>query len=228
MDAVRSLELGELMRQHNNADLLGVVAADGFALLVDGAIQTTGYTPGPEHIRALNQRRLVRHPGTGPYASHALAKDLGPGWGEDGVAGALFVTVLHRPLVTMIWFRRERHHTLAWGGDPRHSHQPDASGRLTPRSSFDQYVQKITGQSQEWLPEEMQSAAELVGLVEIEALRNSEAFSKTILNSMTEHISVLDERGVIVSVNDAWKRFAVANDAPELAQFSLGLNYRDV
>jgi PAS domain S-box-containing protein len=228
MDAVRSLELGELMRPHNNADLLGVVGADGFALLVDGAIQSTGLTPSPEQIRALNQSRLNRHPGTEPYASHTLAKDLGSSQSEDGVAGALFVTVLHRPLVTMIWFRCERRHTLAWGGDPMHPHLTDASGRLTPRTSFEQYVQEVAGQSQEWLPEELKSAAELVALVEIEALRSSEAFSKTILNSMTEHISVLDGDGVIVSVNDAWKRFAVANDASELAQSSLGVSYRDI
>ena len=228
MDAVRALELSALMRPDHNADLLGVVGSDGFALLVDGSIQTTGVTPHPERIRPLNQSRRSRHPGSEPYASHALDQDLGPGPGDAGVAGALFVTVLRKPVVVMVWFRRERRHRLLWGGDPTQPHLADATGRLTPRTSFQQYVQEVTGQSEEWLPEELQSAGELVALVEIEALRTSEAFSKTILNSMTEHISVLDEHGVIVSVNDAWKRFAADNHAPELAQSSLGLSYRAI
>ncbi len=79
-----------------------------------------------------------------------------------------------------------------------------------------------------WLPEELASAAELVSLVEIEALREREAFAQTIQNSLPEHISVLDDKGVIVTVNNAWKRFAEANDAPDLAQTSLGVSYRDI
>ncbi|MCF8167310.1 MAG: GAF domain-containing protein, partial [Rhodoferax sp.] len=228
IDAVRLLEFGELMRPHNNADLLAVVGSDGFALMVDTAIQATGVTPDPDRIRALNQSRLMRYPNANPYASHALANDLGIDPGDAGVAGAVFITVGRQPVTTMIWFRRERRQTLAWGGDPTQAHLADAGGRLTPRTSFAQYLQEITGKSEEWLPEELQSAGELIALVEIEALRNSEAFSKTVLNSMTEHISVLDERGVIVSVNDAWAHFAASNGAPQLSQSAIGLSYRDI
>lgn len=228
IDAVRSLEFGELMRANNNADLLAVMGSDGFALIVDQTIQATGATPSLERIRQLNQSRLQQHPGAEPYASHALVPDLGPGPGDAGVAGALFVTVLRQPVVTMIWFRRERRHTLTWGGDPSRPHLVDASGCLTPRTSFQQYLQEVSGQSWEWLPEELQSAGELVALVEIEALRNSEAFSRTILNSMTEHVFVLDENGVIVSVNDAWKRFAADNGAPQLSLHAPGMSYRDI
>lgn len=228
MDAVRSLEFAKLIRTKDNADLLEVVGADGFALLVNGSIQTTGITPSRERILQLNQSRLTRQPDANPYASHALSHDLGPGAGDDGVAGALFLTVLRQTAVTMIWFRRERVHKLTWGGDPTQPHLITASGQLTPRTSFQQYLQEVTGQSEEWLSEELHSAGELVALIEIEALRSSEAFFKTIVNSMTEHISVLDERGVIVSVNDAWNRFAIDNDAPQLAQSAAGMSYRDI
>lgn len=228
INAVRSLRFSELMRDHHNADLLGVVGADGFALLVDGVIQTTGATPGLERICELNRRRTEMHPTSALYASHALVQDLGPGPGDADVAGALFVTVLRQPVVTMVWFRRERRHTLAWGGDPTHAHLPVAGGGLTPRTSFQTYLQEVCGQSQAWSPEEMQSATELVALVEIEALRNSEAFSKTILDSMTEHISVLDDQGVVVTVNDAWKRFAADNGGTALVQSPIGMSYRDI
>jgi PAS domain-containing protein len=40
-------------------------------------------------------------------------------------------------------------------------------------------------------------------------LQESEAFTHTILNSLTEHLAVLDADGVIVSVNRAWQHFAL-------------------
>ncbi|MEF8702341.1 MAG: diguanylate cyclase [Candidatus Accumulibacter sp. UW26] len=59
-------------------------------------------------------------------------------------------------------------------------------------------------------------------------LQESEAFTHTILNSLTEHLAVLDADGVIVSVNRAWQHFALENGAPELAVNSPGVSYREV
>lgn len=61
-----------------------------------------------------------------------------------------------------------------------------------------------------------------------QALRDSEVFNQTILNSLVEHIAVLDPQGVIVTVNLAWQRFAEENGAPELVSSSIGLNYLDI
>lgn len=128
-------EFKELICPDNHADLLGVVGADGFALLVDDAIQVTGITPDIAHILALNRRRLEVDPGSTLYASSALCHDLGIEAVEDGVAGALFISVLRKPVVTMIWFRRERRHTVSWGGDPHHPHIADEQGHFSPRKS---------------------------------------------------------------------------------------------
>ncbi len=57
-----------------------------------------------------------------------------------------------------------------------------------------------------------------------EKLRDSDAFSISILNSLTSHIAVLDAQGVIIAVNNAWRRFAQENG---LNQEMLGLNYLD-
>src|SRR6185436_19513590 len=45
-----------------------------------------------------------------------------------------------------------------------------------------------------------------------------------VLNSLTAHIAVLDESGVIVAVNEAWKRFAIDNLLQD-AGFCVGKNY---
>ena len=61
-----------------------------------------------------------------------------------------------------------------------------------------------------------------------QALRESEEFSLAILNSVTSEIAVLDRTGVIVSVNEPWRRFAQEN-APvagtQAPHTGVGANY---
>jgi diguanylate cyclase (GGDEF)-like protein/PAS domain S-box-containing protein len=59
------------------------------------------------------------------------------------------------------------------------------------------------------------------------ALKNSEIFINGVLNSLTAQIAVLDEEGVIISVNESWKNFAVSNGCPDPACY-LGFNYLTV
>lgn len=44
-----------------------------------------------------------------------------------------------------------------------------------------------------------------------EKIREGEIFIRSVINSLTAHIAVLDKSGTIVMVNDAWRRFAVEN-----------------
>jgi len=57
------------------------------------------------------------------------------------------------------------------------------------------------------------------------ALRDSEAFNTSVLDSLAEHIAVLDAGGTILAVNRAWRDFATANGATAALAHSLGLNY---
>jgi diguanylate cyclase (GGDEF)-like protein/PAS domain S-box-containing protein len=57
------------------------------------------------------------------------------------------------------------------------------------------------------------------------ALRDSEAFSLSVFDSRTEQVAVLDENGVIIAVNEAWRNFAAQNEAPEQLRQAVGLNY---
>ena len=173
IESIRQFDLRQLMQ--DNADLLGVVGADGFALVVNGTVQTTGLTPDAARIKALSVQCIERKPFSNPLASSALCCDFAVEDVHDGVAGALFVTVLRKPVVTMIWFRREKHCFIKWAGDPEHAHVADESGRFSPRKSFDLFLQDTPGQSLAWSAEEIDSAKELGTLVEINALREGEA-----------------------------------------------------
>ncbi len=228
VNEVRVNGLSNLIHQRICEDLLDVVHADGFALISDNSIQSIGSTPTLGRIREMQRRRLERQTVTTWYSSNALTRDLGISEVGDGVSGAVFISLHDKPEITMVWYRNERSHSVAWAGDPERPHVVDESGRLSPRKSFAQFVQAVRGQSLAWTPEELDSAIELGGLIEIEMLRQKEAFAQSILNSITEHLVVLDSQGVVVSVNDAWKRFAINNSGEDFAENPIGLNYRSV
>lgn len=58
-----------------------------------------------------------------------------------------------------------------------------------------------------------------------QALKNSEAFTISILNSLTAHIAVLNSDGNIVMVNKAWRQFAGFNGLSNDYQAMLNCNY---
>jgi len=57
------------------------------------------------------------------------------------------------------------------------------------------------------------------------AVRERDAFNSSVLDSLSEHLAVLDKQGVVVAVNKAWRRFAENNGAPPLAENFIGANY---
>lgn len=59
-----------------------------------------------------------------------------------------------------------------------------------------------------------------------QALRDNATFTEDVLNSLCDHVVVLDQDGTITAVNEAWRRFARENGSPENA--FLGANYLQV
>lgn len=60
-----------------------------------------------------------------------------------------------------------------------------------------------------------------------DALRGSEAFLQSALDSLSAHVAILDEFGTILAVNRAWRLFAQENMLEEESA-ALGANYIDV
>ncbi len=59
-------------------------------------------------------------------------------------------------------------------------------------------------------------------------LRNAEAMKQAaILNALPAHIALLDSQGIILSVNEAWRQFATANELLE-PEYGVGLNYLQI
>jgi DNA-binding CsgD family transcriptional regulator len=58
-------------------------------------------------------------------------------------------------------------------------------------------------------------------------LYGSEEPSRTILDSLSAHIAIVDDTGVILDTNRAWRKFAAKNDMPH-GYDSIGENYLDI
>ena len=62
-----------------------------------------------------------------------------------------------------------------------------------------------------------------------EALRHSELFNRATIDSLSAHIAVVDRSGKIVTVNNAWTKFAESNrETNQPLASHLGVNYLDV
>jgi diguanylate cyclase (GGDEF)-like protein/PAS domain S-box-containing protein len=69
-------------------------------------------------------------------------------------------------------------------------------------------------------------AAELAAINQ--QLRDSEAFGRSLFDSRTEQVAVLDQDGIIIAVNEGWQRFAAENDGLDSVVAVVGLSYLDV
>ena len=65
------------------------------------------------------------------------------------------------------------------------------------------------------------------GRPEIAPLHFSGSLAKTVLNSLSSNIAILDEYGVILETNPAWRNYATANDM-EGSDDSIGVNYLEL
>ena len=225
-DTLRRVDFKLLMRQPDGIALLEVVAADGFALLERGSLSTLGRTPSVNRIRELQRRRREHDGAQTLFATNSLTRDMPSEEATDPVAGALFVSLRDRPDCTLIWFRNQRRLPVYWGDDVERARQVDTDGRMVPRTSFARFLQEIRGRSVPWNAEELDSAAELGSLIEIETLRIREAFQQTVFDSIPLPLVILDRASAILAVNPPWEQLIAASDAARRLTISVGQSYK--
>ncbi len=152
--------------------LLDGLAAGGAALYHRDRWWTVGGTPAEAQLDALadwlNRRPEFDSPTRPLYVTDALSRDYPPGEAFAGVASGVLALPLSRSRRNlMLWFRPETLRTVQWGGNPHD--KPTVTGphgpRLTPRASFELFVESVRGRSLPWLAVEVDAAARLRFLV---------------------------------------------------------------
>ncbi|WP_286191918.1 chemotaxis protein CheB [Roseomonas genomospecies 6] len=79
-----------------------------------------------------------------------------------------------------------------------------------------------------YLTEKNEVAGVVVTFVDVTAAKAAAEQLQTVLNSLPEHVAVIDSNGAITMVNHAWRVFGEKNGAPALERCGPGTNYLDV
>ena len=152
------------------------LSSSGFALVTPEAVRSSGLTPGEAELRALTQW-LSERGALDVWATDSLFEAGYPD--ADRIAGTVS-GVVALPLTRaggewLLWLRAEEARTVTWAGQPDKAVVADEKGvRLSPRKSFEAWVQSVRYRSAPWDPAELQSARRLrVTLAEL-VYRHSE------------------------------------------------------
>jgi len=145
--------------------LLDAMSAGGAALLHRDRWTRAGAVPPEAELQALgawlaNRPELidVERP---IFVTDALAREYPPAAAWAGCGGGLMAIALSRTLGDMVlWFRPEALQSVRWSGNP--DDKPRVLGphgmRLTPRRSFELFVDSVRGRSLPWKSVEVDAA----------------------------------------------------------------------
>ena len=88
---------------------------------------------------------------------------------------------------------------------------------MEQRSPYEEFIQKLQEIKKDSLKQEHYG----------QTLALIDWFAHSVLNSLSAHIAILDEKGVIIQTNLAWREFAVENN-PGIRPSSIGVNYLEL
>ncbi|MBC7374002.1 MAG: EAL domain-containing protein, partial [Frankiales bacterium] len=153
--------------------VLGMAAADGAVVEIDGLRITLGSVPDAHMIDVLVSHLAGLAAGSLPLAADELPRIPGLATdqerqGAGAATGTLFLPLPGRVQGFVLWMRGELAQTVRWAGRPEPTDPQDGAGAvgggqhaLTPRSSFEEWREQVSGRSRPWRARELAAATEL-------------------------------------------------------------------
>lgn len=143
-------------------ELRGFLGADGFAFQFGSSLHLSGETPPPEFIADLIAWAAKNSGADDQFQTNALHTIYPPGAGHiDTACGVLIQPMLVHRVCQLIWFRGPLTRTVKWAGRPGKRNDQGKTDILTPRNSFDTWVQDHNDQSAPWTEDALQCAREI-------------------------------------------------------------------
>ena len=142
-------------------ELMGIVGAEGAAVVSGGEILVAGRAPQPALIQEI-ATWVEEKEGAAPFATASLAARFSPAREAGDVASGLLTFALPgAPQRRLLWFRPEFIQTVSWGGDPNKPVAADSGDRLRPRHSFALWQEEVRLRSHPWTASNLEAADEL-------------------------------------------------------------------
>jgi light-regulated signal transduction histidine kinase (bacteriophytochrome) len=140
---------------------MGIVSAEGVAVVSAGEVISRGRTPSPALIQEI-AAWVEEKQGFRPFATASLGIEFAPARAASDVASGLLTFAL--PGATerrLLWFRPELIQTVSWGGDPAKPVAAPPGDRLRPRHSFALWRDEVRLRSSPWTAGHLEAADEL-------------------------------------------------------------------
>lgn len=138
--------------------LLQVANAEGAVIIHDGTVFRNGNVPADGPIIQLHDW-LQRNYGNSPLATSGLSKIYPHAEPLAKYASGLLYYSLSSHSAIM-WLRPEVVQTVNWAGNPHKAVGKDPDGhRLTPRKSFELWMEEVKNKSKEWRKSEISGAS---------------------------------------------------------------------
>jgi len=143
-------------------ELRSFLGADGFAFQFGNSLHLSGRTPPTAFISDLIKWATKNSDADNQFQTNALHK-LFPAAAEhiDTACGVLIQPMVIHRVCQLIWFRGPLTQTVKWAGRQADIDAKASNDVLTPRHSFDVWVQEHNDQSALWTEEALQCAREI-------------------------------------------------------------------
>lgn len=132
---------------HKEAPLLEVADACGMAVITPTGNYFVGKTPSEETLTRLLGKFSISD-SEQSIAINRLADEVSENCSLNGIRGMYISCVSAKLGYFTVWFREQRDKTIRWAG--RDAAKEDIGKSLTPRNSFDLYLQSVADESVEW------------------------------------------------------------------------------
>jgi len=127
--------------------LLDVADACGMAVITPTGNYYVGKTPSEKTLtQLLNKYSIIDSEQS--LAVNRLANEVSDGCALNGIRGMYISCVSAKLGYFTVWFREQRDKTIRWAG--KEAAKKDVGKSLTPRNSFDMYLQSVADESVEW------------------------------------------------------------------------------
>ena len=140
-------------------NLQAFLKADGFAFQYGKEVHVCGDTPPTHVIRALTAWARGNHETCDQFQTIALHREWSQGAEhKDTACGVLIQPIVVHRVCQLIWFRGPIARKVKWAGRPK---KIPKGGRLTPRASFDAWIEEHSDEALPWQEADLSSAREI-------------------------------------------------------------------
>jgi light-regulated signal transduction histidine kinase (bacteriophytochrome) len=175
-----------------------VFAADGFAIVHGKQLHLEAHCPDRDDVREVAE--WVRHRSAVPFYTNELGSVFPAAQGyADLASGLLAVTISTQVPTLLLWFRAEEEQIVRWAGNPHEAKVLGPGETLTPRASFAEWSQTVSGKSRAWTAGEVEGAHRLMGkLYEIRQNARHRELAASLQIAMADKDRLIEQKDTLL------------------------------